>query len=347
MGNGAPNQSFARTLLGAIWQLMRLAAALVGVGFLGLVVIVVLNLGRCVLEGTLVDTPAGRVPVEQLRIGDAVWTRTAEGSVQRGYVVAHERSRVLRHRILRFADGTRLAITGSHPIATSPQAFTPAESLGVGDEVVSRSGRPELVSVEMVYGLANVHDITVEPGQSFFAGGVLVHNKSIAAYESGTIGDIRSVVSAQSAYQSANQGYYDGRLECLAAPAACLPEYPEDGPHFLDEETASLRTRRRYAREFVPGTPAETFLGGISPSSVSTFAYLAIPVEVADGTRRAFCGDSSGRICFTPNGERPLVKDAGCVVVGDDGAPEVVEATFFERWFGDSPRGPRPCNVIQ
>ena len=145
-----------------------------------------------------------------------------------------------------------------------------------------------------------------------------------ASCESAILGDIRSLLSAQSAYQSANHGHYEGRLACLAAPWLCLPGYPEDGPAFIDEPFASLEPRGHYAREFLSGEPAEALLEGISPSSVKGFVYLALPEQrgfveklLRDHDHQyAFCGDHTGVICFTTDGERPLVEDGHCVVEG-------------------------------
>ena len=58
----------------------------------------------------------------------------------------------------------------------------------------------------------------------------------VSANESATIGDIRTVISAEAAYQSANSGFYD-RLTCLATPAGCIPGYPATAPTFLDSQT--------------------------------------------------------------------------------------------------------------
>ena len=341
----APARSSGRAALNILWKATKIALLLVLLGLIGLIFMIVATSMKmtkdksfaCVLEGTLVDTPSGPVAVEQLRIGDAVWTRSPDGDVRRGFVVAMRRGRAVRYR--------SLLVTGSHPIATAPGVFATAGTLEAGAEVESRAGRLRLTSVEAGYGLANVYDISVEPGQTFFAGGVLVHNKSIAPPESGTIGDIRSLVSAQSAYQSANQGYYDGRLECLTSPWVCLPGYPEDGLIFLGEELTALKPRYNYEREFIPSEPVGALLEGISPSSVEGFVYLAVPLADAEGLERAFCGDHTGLICFTPNGERPLVEDGHCVVEGRD-VSAAPEPGFYERGFGETPNS-RPCRVIQ
>src|SRR5512135_2243280 len=61
----------------------------------------------------------------------------------------------------------------------------------------------------------------------------------VSANESSTIGDIRTMISAQAAYQSANGGYYEGRMECLLKPSGCIPDYPANAPVFLPSDFAS------------------------------------------------------------------------------------------------------------
>jgi len=137
----------------------------------------------------------------------------------------------------------------------------------------------------------------------------------VSANESATIGDTRTVISGQAAYQSANRGYYDGRLECLARPAECMAGY--EGPHFLDEPLASAQTKSGYRREFVPGPAVDASTlsedsAPLSPSSVSAYAYVAWPEQGGQTGTRGFCGDASGVICTTPDGSKPNVTDAAC-----------------------------------
>ena len=56
----------------------------------------------------------------------------------------------------------------------------------------------------------------------------------VAANESTTLGDIRMLISAQAAYQSANSGFYDAHLSCLTEPssASCIPSYPIERSDF-------------------------------------------------------------------------------------------------------------------
>lgn len=125
-----------------------------------------------------------------------------------------------------------------------------------------------------------------------------------SANEAAAIGDIRTVISAEAAYQSASGGSY-GPLACLAEPPRCLPEY--SGPHFLDPELASAEVKNGYRRTFHPGPPASAAASvpgaPFSTGGLETFAYVAVPEKAGSTGRRVFCGDSSGRVCAVASGE--------------------------------------------
>ena len=56
----------------------------------------------------------------------------------------------------------------------------------------------------------------------------------VSANEAATIGDIRTLISAQAVYQSMNGGFYESRVECLAEPGECIPNStspPSWGPN--------------------------------------------------------------------------------------------------------------------
>ena len=119
----------------------------------------------------------------------------------------------------------------------------------------------------------------------------------ISANEAAALGDIRTVISAEAAYHSANGGFY-GPPACLVDPgnANCIPGYPAAAPSFLDSQIASLSPKGGYARTFQPGTAT-----GLR-SDISCYAYHAVPVTVGQTGVRAFGGDCSGSICFTTDG---------------------------------------------
>ena len=133
----------------------------------------------------------------------------------------------------------------------------------------------------------------------------------VSANEAATIGDLRTVVSAEIAYQSANAGSF-GTLECLVAPVRCIPNYSATGPTFLDAETAAP-TRHGYIRTFHPGPPAASGPGpASSPSSLKSFTYVAVPVTWNRTGTRAFCADSTGQVCYATGGQEPTVAEGVC-----------------------------------
>jgi uncharacterized membrane protein YhaH (DUF805 family) len=130
----------------------------------------------------------------------------------------------------------------------------------------------------------------------------------VAANEASAIGNVRTVISAQAAYQSVNQGFYEGQWECLAGVQTCIPDYT--GPTFLDA-TLFAGPRSGYRHELHAGAPAVAAKGA-SPSSTDAFAVIAYPDTPGKTGVRAFCGDSSGRVCAITNGRKDeLVTGSG------------------------------------
>ncbi len=117
----------------------------------------------------------------------------------------------------------------------------------------------------------------------------------VSANEAATIGDIRTVISAQAAYHSASSGNY-GRATCLLDPtgAGCIPSYPTNGPTFLDSAMSARVPKSGYARSM-----DET---AVTPLGLSCYVYHATPINTGQTGVRGFAGDCSGVICFTPNG---------------------------------------------
>jgi type II secretory pathway pseudopilin PulG len=122
----------------------------------------------------------------------------------------------------------------------------------------------------------------------------------VSANESAAIGDVRTVVSAQAAYESGAGSY--GLLECLASPAqpGCIEGYTAAQPRFLDSQLADAPTRSGYRRIFVPGPGKPTRL---NPHGIATYCYAAVPVQAGQTGVRSFAADQTGRICFDAGGD--------------------------------------------
>jgi type IV pilus assembly protein PilA len=119
----------------------------------------------------------------------------------------------------------------------------------------------------------------------------------ISANESATLGDMRTMISAQAAYHSANGGFY-GPPTCLVGPgqANCIPSYPTNAPMFLDSQLAALGVKSGYSRSFQPGIPT-----GVR-QDMPCYAYHATPATLGQTGVRGFGTDCSGSICFSSNG---------------------------------------------
>ena len=115
----------------------------------------------------------------------------------------------------------------------------------------------------------------------------------VSANEAGAIGDTRTVISGEAAYQSANSGFY-GQLTCLSAPQTCISGYPVGSPTFLDASLASagVVTKQGYGRTFTVSASA----GTVPTGAVDTFCYQATPAVAGKTGVRSFGGDSSGVI---------------------------------------------------
>jgi type IV pilus assembly protein PilA len=128
----------------------------------------------------------------------------------------------------------------------------------------------------------------------------------VSANESATIGDIRTVISAQAAYQSSNGGFYDSALSCLTVNGAvCIPSYPTNAPTFVDSHIGSLLDKSGYVRSWEPtgGAPPPCAAAlTCSPTSDSGYVYHATPITAGQTGVRGFGGDASGVLCFSRSG---------------------------------------------
>jgi len=121
------------------------------------------------------------------------------------------------------------------------------------------------------------------------------------------IGDVRTVLSGQAAYQGVN-GFYD-TLECLAKPSSCIPGYPSAMPSFLDVHLAQREPYGQYRRWLVPGPPVTDRPSSASRTSTRTFAYVAVPL---DSRLNSLCADDTGDIFAAPAGITPNIRDGHC-----------------------------------
>jgi RHS repeat-associated protein len=138
------------------------------------------NRSYCFVAGTAVLTPAGQVPIEELKLGDVVlsWDASSNevvsSSVERLFESHSSDVQVL------LLGGHRFEVTNEHPFYHRERGWTRVGDLSVGDEVMAMDGAA--VKVESIGSLGRampVYTIRVKETHNYFVGerGVLVHNK--------------------------------------------------------------------------------------------------------------------------------------------------------------------------
>ena len=140
----------------------------------------------------------------------------------------------------------------------------------------------------------------------------------VSTAEATAIGDIRTMIAAQAAYASRNDGRYEPRLECLVQPAKCLPGYPAGGEPFLGlRRWRPCGRRAGYRRAFRPGpqAPPRAAVAGRSPASRESRASRTRRCRRSPGETgvRGFCGDSTALLCFTTRRARAFRHSRGPV----------------------------------
>lgn len=128
----------------------------------------------CVAEGVNIETPSGPVPVEKLTVGDRVVSYDVASKTKQISTVEHVSS-AHTERLIRIGD---LLVTGAHPIYAGDR-FELAQNLashgeGLGVDLATRPLEP----MELAQA-ATVYELTVSEPHTYFAGGLLVHNKAV------------------------------------------------------------------------------------------------------------------------------------------------------------------------
>jgi len=117
----------------------------------------------------------------------------------------------------------------------------------------------------------------------------------VSANESATQGDIRTVISANAAYEGSSGGNgYAILPSCLSTPAnaACIPGYSATAPTFLDSNLGQVNlVKSGYQRTYS--------VNGTVGVGAAAYCYLAQPSSLNRTGTRSFGGDFSGVLAGT------------------------------------------------
>ena len=135
--------------------------------------------GGCLEEGTLIATPAGQVPIEQLARGDAVWA-VVDGELQPAIIQATVEVDPAEYVEIAAA-GRILRVTAEHPLQIDPGVFRVAANLRPGDTLCLRERNDfrtaPIDEITRVKAVRPAFNLLVMPGGTYLANDIVVHNK--------------------------------------------------------------------------------------------------------------------------------------------------------------------------
>ncbi len=144
--------------------------------------------GACFVAGTLISTEEGLRPIEEIQVGDYVWSENPEtnekGLKQVVNTFIHNKDEIL-HLIV---NGEEIKTTREHPFYVEGKGFVKAEYLELGDVLRLQTGENVLLEdmrFEKLDEPIYVYNFEVEDYHTYYVGesSVLVHNKAMLSSE--------------------------------------------------------------------------------------------------------------------------------------------------------------------
>ena len=138
---------------------------------------------QCFTGDTLVSTDEGLVPIEDIEIGDYVWsenTETGEKELKKVLSVSVTETDVLVH--VTTENGTVINTTENHPFYVEGKGWCAAAELEDGDVLRTQDGETETVEgvqIEQLNEAVKVYNLEIEDSHTYYvsADEVLVHNE--------------------------------------------------------------------------------------------------------------------------------------------------------------------------
>lgn len=106
---------------------------------------------RCLAAGTLVEAERGPVPVEDIAVGERVWTRNG----LRRVLWAGMTAPLADVMTVQFSDGSALTGTGNHPVFVNGSCFRTMDALMYGDTLTTIQENPQWLSARLSSSMAS------------------------------------------------------------------------------------------------------------------------------------------------------------------------------------------------
>ena len=132
--------------------------------------------GGCFVAGSLVSTPTGKKPIEELKVGDAVYAYDDKWDLTPAKVTAvfeHPDEEVWEFN---FWGGLQTSATPVHMVLNQYNGFVELGALGLNDGIIDVEGHIRFLTGKKRVKDATVYNLTVEPHHTFIVDGIRVHN---------------------------------------------------------------------------------------------------------------------------------------------------------------------------
>ena len=199
---------------------------------------------QCFVAGTLIVTESGDKPIEDIKVGDKVYSEnehTGERGFKRVTRLFVNAAKTLVHLII---NGTKIDTTEKHPFWVIGKGWVKAGNLKAGNKVSLKTGEignVDSVEVEELDEPVKVYNFEVEDWHTYFVSdiGVLVHNKCWVDGEG--VGNTKP--KTWNEFESANAGKYDN-----AGMSEAWKQY-KDANGIVSGSQRSQTAKSNYLRE--------------------------------------------------------------------------------------------------
>jgi len=140
----------------------------------------------CFIDGTLIKTKNGYIPIENIKIGDSVYSFDTETNTIGLSIVNNN----LKKEVTEFYEITtekeKIIVTSEHPFFVVNKGWIKVKDLKISDLLKSSilGFSLKILNIEMLTGKINVYNIEVSGHHNYFItkSEILVHNKDISKY---------------------------------------------------------------------------------------------------------------------------------------------------------------------
>ena len=125
----------------------------------------------CFPDGTLIDTPKGFINIEDIKVGDCVYTYNEENKTIEAKEVISTAKNCAEKMLNITDDESLISTTVFHTFYVKDNGWKRADTLKVGDEVITKDGENiKIVSIAEDYTETKVYNFIVKDNHNYFVG---------------------------------------------------------------------------------------------------------------------------------------------------------------------------------